>query len=86
MSGLSLRSRPSIWANDAVTEHRDGENPLTYGEVLFALRVCAAVVVSDIPEAKRQDYVQQHLIGSAEMLGVPIIPMEVDAPDKSEMN
>lgn len=71
--------------NQAVKENINGDNPLTYGEILFALRVCAAVI-NDLPEHKRAEYIQHHMIGSAEMLGVPLIPMEVDMPDKESMN
>lgn len=72
--------------NEAVKTHRDGDDPLTYGEILFALRVCAAVIINDLPEHKRAEYIQHHMIGSAEMLGIPLIPMEVDAPDRERMN
>jgi hypothetical protein len=72
--------------NDAVKANIDGENPLTYGEILFALRVCAAVIIADLPEEKRAAYVQSHMLGTAEMLGIPLIPMEVDMPDKESMN
>jgi hypothetical protein len=72
--------------NEAVKEHLHGDNPLTYGEILFALRVCAAVIINDLPEHKRAQYIQSHMIHSAEMLGVPLIPMEVDMPDKESMN
>jgi hypothetical protein len=72
--------------NEAVKEHLHSSDPLTYGEILFALRVCAAVIINDLPEEKRAAYVQSHMIATAEMLGVPLIPMEVDMPDKERMN
>src|SRR5688500_18244997 len=72
--------------NEAVKANIDGNNPLTYGEILFALRVCAAVIINDLPEEKRAAYVQSHMIGTAEMLGVPLIPMEVDMPSKERLN
>jgi hypothetical protein len=72
--------------NAAVAEHRLSENAITYSEILFALRVCAAVVVSEIPESHRTGYVQDHMMQSAEMLGIPLIPMEVDAPDRGKLN
>ncbi len=64
--------------NEAVKENIDGDNPISYGEILFALRVCAAVIINDLPEEKRGQYIQSHMIGSAEMLGVPLIPIEAD--------
>ncbi len=72
--------------NETVRKHRDSDDPLTYGEILFALRVCAAVIINDMPERKRAEYIQSHMIHSAEMLGIPMIPMEVDMPDKESMN
>jgi hypothetical protein len=59
---------------------------VSFGEILFALRVCAAVVVSEIPESHRTGYVQDHMMATAEMLGIPLIPMGVDAPDRGRMN
>jgi hypothetical protein len=72
--------------NEAVEKNIDGPNPISYGEILFALRVCAAVIIKDLPEHKRAQYIQSHMIHTAEMLGVPLIPMEVDMPDKESMN
>lgn len=72
--------------NEAVQEHLDGANPLTYSEILFALRVCAAVIIHDLPEDKRAPYINAHMLGMAEMLGVPLVPVEVDAPDRERMN
>ena len=64
--------------NEAVKDNIDGENPVSYGEILFALRVCAAVIIADLPEHKRAEYIQLHMIHSAEMLGIPMIPIEAD--------
>jgi hypothetical protein len=72
--------------NEAVKDNLHGDNPISYGEILFALRVCAAVIINDLPEEKRAQYIQSHMIHTAEMLGVPLIPMEVDTPDREKMN
>ena len=72
--------------NEKVKEALTTDSPITYGEILFALRVCAAVIINDLPEEKRAAYVQSHMISTAEMLGIPLIPMEVDMPDKERMN
>ena len=72
--------------NEAVAENLNGDNPISYSEILFALRVCAAVIINDLPEEKRAAYIQSHMIHSAEMLGIPLIPMEVETPDRERMN
>jgi hypothetical protein len=72
--------------NEAVAANLDGPTPVTFGEILYALRVCAAVVVSEMPVASRAGHIQAHIIQSAEMMGMPLIPMEVDMPEKGSMN
>jgi hypothetical protein len=76
----------TLLINEAVKKHHASDEPMTYGEILFALRVCAAVIINDLPEEKRAAYVQSHMLGTAEMLGIPLIPMEVDMPDRERMN
>jgi hypothetical protein len=68
--------------NEAVKDNLHGDNPISYGEILFALRVCAAVIIKDLPEHKRGQYIQSHMIGTAEMLGVPLIPIEADMTEE----
>jgi undecaprenyl pyrophosphate phosphatase UppP len=76
----------TILINEAVKQHLNSADPITYGEILFALRVCAAAIINDLPEHKRAQYIQSHMIGTAEMLGVPLIAQEIDMPDKESMN
>jgi hypothetical protein len=71
--------------NDAVKANIDGESAHLRRDPVW-LRVCAAVIIADLPEEKRAAYVQSHMLGTAEMLGIPLIPMEVDMPDKESMN
>lgn len=72
--------------NEAIDDGLSTGDLVSFSELLYAIRVCTKVILDRIPEDRRADYLQAHMLHSAEMLGIPLIPMEVDMPDKESMN
>ena len=75
-----------VCINDEVEKHLQSEHPVTFGEIFHALRVCMAVTLDGLAPERRAEYVQHNMIALAQLMGIPLIPMEVDMPSKSEMN